>query len=120
MLNLDTNIFLVAVGGALRPSEEQLLARNGWSISAIVLWELAKLVQLGRVDLDLDDREVIRVLSRVRVWPIDLAIARTSTALDFDGDPADEIIAATSVVHDIPLLTRDRTIRRSKLVPLAV
>ena len=34
-------------------------------------------------------------------------------------DPADEIIAATSVVHRVPLVTRDRRIRRSKLVPLA-
>jgi PIN domain nuclease of toxin-antitoxin system len=40
-------------------------------------------------------------------------------ALDFRGDPADEIIAATSVVHRAPLLTRDRQIRRSKVVPLA-
>jgi len=39
--------------------------------------------------------------------------------LDFDSDPADEIIAATSVVHRVPLVTRDRTIRRSKLVPIA-
>jgi predicted nucleic acid-binding protein len=40
-----------------------------------------------------------------------------STRLDFRGDSADEIIAATSVVHNVPLLTRDRQIRRSKLVP---
>ena len=40
-------------------------------------------------------------------------------ALDFDSDPADEIIAATSVVHRVPLLTRDRRMRRSKLVPIA-
>jgi len=84
-----------------------------------VLWELAKLVQLGRLDLDLDDREVVRTLSRLQVWPIDLAVARASTRLDFRGDPADELIAATSVVHEVPLVTRDRGIRRSKLVPLA-
>ena len=29
-------------------------------------------------------------------------IARTSTRLDFTSDPADEIIAATSVVHGVP------------------
>ena len=82
-------------------------------------WELAKLVQLGRLNLDLDDREVARAWNRVHVWPIDLAIARASTRLDFKSDPADEIIAATSVVHNVPLLTRDRTIRSSKMVPLA-
>ena len=83
------------------------------------MWELAKLVQLGRLDVDLDDREVVRVLNRVHVWPIDFAVARASTRLDFKGDPADEIIAATSIVHDVPLLTRDRIIRGSRIVPLA-
>jgi predicted nucleic acid-binding protein len=39
--------------------------------------------------------------------------------LDFRGDPADELIAATSVIHRAPLLTRDRIIRRSKIVPFA-
>ncbi len=119
MLNLDTHILVFAISGSLRPAEQRLLTSNNWSVSSIVLWELAKLVQLGRVGLDLDDREVVRVLGRVHVWPIDLAVARASTHLDFRGDPADEIIAATSIVHDVPLLTRDRAMRRSKAVPLA-
>ena len=119
MLNLDTHILIFAVSGSLRPAEQRLLASNSWSVSSIVLWELAKLAQLGRVSLELGDQEVERVLSRVHVWPIDLAVAQASTRLDFRGDPADEIIAATSIVHRVPLLTRDRIMRRSKAVPLA-
>jgi len=119
MLNLDTQILIHAVRRDLRPAEQRLLARNKWSISSIVLWELAKLVQLERVDLDLDDVDVTRVLSRLHRWPIDLRVARASTRLDFRSDPADEIIAATSVVHGVPLLTRDQVILESKLVPLA-
>ena len=119
MINLDTHILVHAVSGELRPSERDLLARNRWSVSAIVLWELAKLVQLGRIDMDLEDRDVARTLNRVHVWPIDLAVAQTSTRLDFESEPADEIIAATSIVHNVPLLTRDRVIQRSKVVPLA-
>jgi PIN domain nuclease of toxin-antitoxin system len=34
-------------------------------------------------------------------------------------DPADEIIAATSVVHNAPLLTRDRQTLKSPRVPFA-
>lgn len=120
MLNLDTHILVFALLGSLRPDEESLLARNRWSISAIVLWELAKLVQLGRVELDIDDRSVARVLGRIHVWPIDLAVARASTNLDFRSDPADELIAATSVVHNIPLVTRDHRILSSNIVPLAL
>ena len=119
MLNLDTHILIFAITGALRPSERELLSRDRWSMSSIVLWELAKLTQLGRVDIDLDDREVVGALNRIHVWPLDLAVARASAHLDFEADPADEIIAATSVVHSVPLLTRDRVMRRSKIVPLA-
>ena len=119
MLNLDTHILIFAITDALRPSERELLSTDRWSMSSIVLWELSKLAQLGRVDIDVDDREVIGALNRIHVWPIDLMVARTSTRLDFDADPADEIIAATSVVHSVPLLTRDRVMRRSRMVPLA-
>ena len=120
MLNLDTHILIFALADRLEPAEEELLRGQEWSISAIVLWELAKLAQLGRIDFDLSDREVIRSLHRVRVWPIDLETARASTRLDFAGDPADELIAATSIVREVPLVTRDRAIRDSKLVPLAL
>ncbi len=119
MLNLDTHILIYALQGGLRRRERELLERSAWGLSAIVFWELAKLAQLDRVNIDLDDRDVVRILSTLHVWPLDLAIARMSTKLDFNGDPADEIIAATSVVHDVPLLARDRVIRRSKVVPLA-
>ena len=119
MVNLDTHILVFALAGELRPRERALLGSEPWGISDIVLWELAKLVQLGRLRLDLKDRSVRHTLRSLHVWPIDLEIAETSTKLDFKGDPADELIAATSVVHDVPLLTRDRSIRRSKVVPLA-
>ena len=118
MLNLDTHMLVFAVRGELQPHERALLARDRWSISGIVLWELAKLRELGRIELDLEDREIAGLLNRLHVWPIDLAVALTSTRLDFKGDPADEIIAATSVVHRIPLVTRDRVMRRSAIVPL--
>ncbi len=119
MLNLDTHILVYALSGSLKAVEQSLLLCHRWSVSAIVLWEIAKLVQIGRIDLDLDAREVTRALSRVHVWPLDLAVAQISTRLDFRGDPADELIAATSIVHKVPLLTRDRVIRGSAMVPLA-
>jgi len=119
MLNLDTHILVFALAGQLRPAEQQLLHRDQWSVSAIVLWEIAKLTQLGRISVDLEDATVIRSLSAVHVWPITREVAVASTRLDITGDPADELIAATSVVHGVPLVTRDRGLRRSKLVPLA-
>lgn len=119
MVNLDTHVLVFALAGAILPKERRILTNNTWSISAIVLWELAKLVQLGRINLDLNDAEVVRTLSGLHVWPLDLDTCLQSTQLDFKSDPADELIAATSIVHNVPLLTRDRRIRRSKIVPFA-
>jgi PIN domain nuclease of toxin-antitoxin system len=67
----------------------------------------------------LDHPELARTLTRIDTSPLTLDTCRSVKALDFDSDPAHEIIAATSVVHRIPLLTRDRRMRRSKLVPIA-
>jgi PIN domain nuclease of toxin-antitoxin system len=93
VLNLDMHILICAFSGDLTPREEKLLSSQRWSISAIPLWELAKLAQLGRIDLDIDMAEL--------------------------RDPADELICATSMVHQLPLLTRDQKMRKSSVVPLA-
>ena len=119
MLNLDTHVFLYAVTGDLRPAEHSLLGGQPWSISAIVLWEIAKLAQLDRIEVDLEDRQVVRALRSVHLWPITAEIARESMRLDVRGDPADELIGATSIVHEVPLVTRDRSLSRSRKIPLA-
>jgi PIN domain nuclease of toxin-antitoxin system len=119
MLNLDTHVLLHAVAGRLTAHEDKLLRVDRWSISAIVLWEIAKLAQLGKIAVDLDDADVVRVLASVHVWPLTREIAHASTRLDVSSDPADEIVAATSLVHGVPLVTRDKRLRRSKRVPLA-
>ncbi len=118
MLNLDTNIVIEGLIGELTKSEIALLENESVAISDIVLWEISKLIQLKRLSLDLQSTEFRRLLAQLTVYPITLEIARQSTALDFRSDPADEIIAATSVVEKIPLLTRDRKILKSKMVPL--
>ena len=120
MLDLDTHVLLHALTGGSTGAERRILSRDSWSISAIVLWEIAKLAQSGRIDVDLHDPEFVRVLSRIPVWPLTLDVCRAIAGLDFRGDPADEIIAATSVVHHVPLMTRDRRIRSSRRVPIAV
>jgi len=119
MLNLDTHILLHALGGRLTARERVLLSRDSWSISAIVLWEICQLQQLGRIDLDLDDGDVRRALARIQTWPLSWEVCRESCRLDITGDPADELIGATSIVHGVPLVTRDQRLRRSKRIPLA-
>jgi len=119
MLNLDTHILIRALCGDLTSKEQRLLASDEWSISGIVIWEIAKLAELGRIEIDLDDTNLTQLLARIHTWPLTLDICRRIRDLDFDSDPADEIIAATSIVHRVPLVTRDSRIRKSKIVPLA-
>ncbi len=119
MVNLDTHVLVHALTGDLKPAEQRILRQSPWSISAIALWELAKFQQLGRMDLDLGRPEFARAIGRLHVWPLTLEVARASTRLDFRSDSADEIIAATSLVHNVPLLTRDRKLRDSTMVPIA-
>ena len=85
MLNVDTHVLLCAVVGTLRPRETRLLRSEPWSISAIVLWEIAKLAQLGRITVDLDDSQVVRVLSRLYVWPLTRVGTSTTSSASMTG-----------------------------------
>jgi PIN domain nuclease of toxin-antitoxin system len=119
MLNLDTHIVIDFVRGSLSARERDVMRGSELAISSVVLWEIAKLNQLGRIALDLADPRFQAFVAQLRVFPIDVQVASTSCSLDFKSDPADEIIAATSIVHELPLVTTDKRICASKLVPLA-
>lgn len=90
-------------------------------LSDISLWEIAKLVSVGRLELDRDvERWLEAALDEtgIEVVGIDATIAARSTriAANFHGDPADQIIAATSIVRELPLVTADETLRASAAV----
>jgi PIN domain nuclease of toxin-antitoxin system len=92
MLNLNTHILVFALSGKRTPAEQKVLAAHPWGISDIVLWELSMLIRRGRIALDLDDPIVKAALGQIHVWPITLEIANTISTLDFNSDPADELI----------------------------
>ena len=88
-------------------------ARQKW-ISAISCWELAKLVEKKRIAFSIP---VLTWMRRsLNEYGINVAepspeIAVESTQLrGFHGDPADQIIVATSRVLGMPLLTSDRKV----------
>ena len=120
MLNLDAHILLYALSDDLTPRESTLLSNDTWNISEIVLWEIAKLFQLGRIELDLDEFRVGANIVQNPNLAAYADICRAINTLDFDSDPADEIIAATSIVHRLPLVTRDRRMRRFKRISFTV
>jgi PIN domain nuclease of toxin-antitoxin system len=118
-VNLDTHILVYALETKLRKKEQAILSSHEWSVSPIVFWELAMLVERDRLDLDFDDHEVQDFMKRLQILPLSVEVARQSCRLDISSDPADELIAATSVVYNVPLLTRDKKITASRMVPFA-
>ncbi len=79
MLNLDTHIVVKLLGGGLTQRERELLAHEAISISGIVLWEIAKLHQMGRINLPLTGSAMGAFLKSCHVWLIDSAVAFAST-----------------------------------------
>jgi PIN domain nuclease of toxin-antitoxin system len=73
----------------------------------------------GRIAFGLDHPPLLEALRRIRILPITAEVCIRLRKVDFRSDPADELIAATRLAHDIPLVTRDSTIRTSKLVRFA-
>ena len=117
MILLDTHAWVWWVHGDARLSEEQrnmLDARTveGIGVSIISCWEVAKLVEYGRLKLPQDVAKWLEVaLSYPGVRLLDLtpAIVVESTRLPqpFHKDPADQMIVATARIHDCPLVTGD-------------
>lgn len=85
-------------------------------ISAISCWEIAKLVEKGRIGLSIPTLTWIRRSLQeydIRMVELTAEIAVESTQLKgMHADPADQIIAATSRVTGMPLLTSDKRLRQ--------
>jgi len=88
-------------------------ADHKW-ISAISCWELAKLVEKKRIGFSIPTLTWIRrSLNQFNIKVADLSpeIAVESTVIrGFHGDPADQIIVATSRILGLPLVTSDKKI----------
>jgi PIN domain nuclease of toxin-antitoxin system len=120
MIVLDTHIWVwwMDESPQLSPSHTQLIQdheQNGLGVSVISCWEVAKLVELGRLGFE-DSIEVwmeqATIYPGIELLPLTPQIVIESTKLPgtFHRDPADQIIVATARVYHLPLLTADRLI----------
>jgi PIN domain nuclease of toxin-antitoxin system len=129
MILLDTHILvwlLIAPENmSLKERKAILGARKSGAlaISAISLWEIAWLAQNRRIEIDVSvDSFVKKCASYVQILPITPEIAVRSVQFPdpYPHDPQDRIIGATALAEGIRLLTRDKLIVKSGLVPLAL
>ena len=121
MILLDTHALIWAVednrqlGEAARATIEEARYSDRVGVSAITPWEIALLVEKGRLQLAMELGAWIRTVLQapgIDLMPIEPAIAIDSVRLpgNFHADPADRLIIATARRWGAPLLTADNAI----------
>ena len=128
MILLDTQIWLWLALGVNRMRPVQISAitearnrRDTIGVSIISCWEIAKAVELGRVDLNdgspdwnlakwFDDA-IANTEVEILDLTLDIAIQATTLPGNFHKDPFDQMIVATAIINNCLLVTSDRLIR---------
>jgi PIN domain nuclease of toxin-antitoxin system len=124
---LDTHAWIWWIEGdrrlqrRVRDTLDRLPLHERPYLSDISLWEVAMLVERGRVVFSVSLSEWLSAAAHprsVRIVPISADIAAQTAVLPatFQRDPADRLIVASCRLLGLPLLTRDARILRSRLV----
>jgi PIN domain nuclease of toxin-antitoxin system len=122
MIVLDTHTLIWWLDNPARLSKaasaaiEQAVAARTLHVSCFSAWEIAVLVERGRLQLTLDVRDWLgrcEKLPFVTFVPVTNDIAVESVRLPgfANADPADRIITATALYLKAPLVTKDEKIR---------
>jgi len=114
---LDTHIWIwfADESNQLPEQHKQVIEQHrtdGIGVSIISCWEVAKLVEYGRLKLACPIEEWVEAavnLPGVQLLELTPEIAIASTKLPgiFHRDPVDQIIVATAQVYNLELLTKD-------------
>jgi PIN domain nuclease of toxin-antitoxin system len=97
---------------------------EGLGVSIISCWEVAKLVERGRLQLTMSVEQWIEqalAFPGVQLLELTPRIVVESTQLpgEFHRDPADQMIVATARIYNIPLLTMDGKLLEYPYVKIA-
>lgn len=126
MVVLDTCVLIFdaltpdRLSESARTAIERADASRDLACCDISLWEVAMLAERGRLDLATDIRSFLHLMlaaRAIRVLPVTPEIAALSVSLGLHGDPADRLIAATTVHHGAVLVTSDRRLRDAHAIP---
>lgn len=127
MILLDT---CVIIWDALEPKKITAKAKkaidsadkqNALIISDISIWEVSMLVKKGRIEIDTTPAHFINLYLQARnisVKSVSPEIAELSVNFgdEISNDPADRLIAATSIIHNARLITADTNLRDCDLI----
>lgn len=120
MIVPDTHIWIwwLHDTSLLSKNQKEVIKKNENNIigiSAISCWEIAKLVEYGRLELPFPISGWFEQAFRypgLQLYDLTPKIAIESTQLpgNFHRDPADQIMVATARLHGCPLITSDEKI----------
>lgn len=126
MILLDTHVVIWLARDHHRISskaaeaiQEARRKERGLAISGITLLEIARLSSHGRIHVTPDLESFLSdVELRFITLPITASIARQAFELpeSYPKDPVDRVIGATALIDDLPLITADKEIRKSRAV----
>jgi PIN domain nuclease of toxin-antitoxin system len=94
--------------------------QGGLAIAGITLLELAWLAENGRVETTNSVESFVRMCaSKMTVLPITPEIAARAVSFPdrYPKDPQDRLIGATALVEGIQLITHDKQIKKSGMIP---
>lgn len=129
MILLDTHAFVWLVEGSsklgakARRRVEHAVSRGGVQVSAVSFWEIAMLLDRGRLRMAREPSEVRSLALRNGLLeaPVDGEIAIVAARLHgLQGDPADRMILATALVGGATLVTADEALLGIKTGPARI
>jgi len=128
LILLDTHVVIWLASDDSRISRparsaiaEARQSRRGLAISDFTLFELSLLFGKKKFALAVTPEAFLsEVERRFTVFPVtaNIALQAFDFPARFPNVPVDRIIAATALIEDIPLVTADREIRRSRAVSI--
>lgn len=129
MILLDTHVLVWWVNGEkqkfsrkARQALEQHGKRNELLVSSISFFEITTLERRGRLRFKIPAGEWLANVRRLPEYCLepltdDVAERAGQFGDSFLRDPADRLIAATALVHAVPLVTYDEKLRETEFLP---
>ena len=127
MILLDTHVLIWWVNGDLSRLSKAALAaiesnrqsnqKQQLLVSAISYWEVAMLLERGRLSLSMDSEKwfnLISAIPAIKFLPLQprVAINATQLPVPFHADPADRFLVAQARQLNLPLVSADARIRQ--------
>jgi len=112
---LEKNKLSAIAKAAIEQSESELL------ICDISIWEISMLIKRNRIKIDDTASNFINLILQSKNYNIqeitpEIAELSVNFGSEINNDPADRLIAATSIYRNAPIITADTNLRNATII----